>query len=162
MPKPSRKRKEGIDAREEAIRALPPIDECLRAAQANPALAGFSRSYVKVMLQRAQAALRVAILSGRDTHPRDRDAMIEAVVRGAAHAAAADDPVLRTVVNATGVVLHTNLGRAILAESAIEAIEIAARSAVNLEYDLETGERGDRDTIVESEICELTGAEAAT
>src|SRR5258707_6138222 len=107
MPKPSRKRKEGIDAREEAIRALPPIDECLRAAQANPALGAFSRSYVKVMLQRAQADLRAAILSGRDTHPRDRDAMIDAVVRAAAPAVAADEPALRTVVNAIRVVLHT-------------------------------------------------------
>src|SRR5260370_22184594 len=162
MSKVSRKRKEALDSHAEAIRALPPIDECLRAAQANPAVGAFSRSYVKVMLQRAQADLRAAILSGRDTHPRDRDAMIDAVVRAAARAVAADEPVLRPVVNATGVVLHTNLGRAILAESAIEAIEIAARSAVNLEYDLETGERGDRDTIVESEICELTRAEAAT
>ena len=163
MPKHSRKNRDAdIAARTESIRALPPIDECLRAAEANPALAGFGRGYLKVMLQRAQAELRAAILSGSDAHPRDRDAMIDAVVRGAAHAAAADEPVLRPVVNATGVVLHTNLGRAILAESAIEAIEIAARSAVNLEYDLETGARGDRDSIVEDEICALTGAEAAT
>jgi L-seryl-tRNA(Ser) seleniumtransferase len=162
MSKVSRKRKDALDSHADAIRALPPIDECLTAAQANPALAGFSRSYVKVMLQRAQAELRAAILSGRDTHPRDRAAMIDAVIGAASRAVAADESALRPVVNATGVVLHTNLGRAILAESAIEAIEIAARSAVNLEYDLETGERGDRDTILESEICELTGAEAAT
>jgi L-seryl-tRNA(Ser) seleniumtransferase len=144
------------------IRALPPIDECLRAAEANPAFAGFSHSYIKVMMQRAQSDIRAAILTGRDTHPRDRDAMIDAVVRAAVCAVVADEPVLRPVVNATGVVLHTNLGRAILAESAIDSVVMAARSAVNLEYDLETGARGDRDTIVEDEICALTGAEAAT
>ncbi|MGD0116953.1 MAG: L-seryl-tRNA(Sec) selenium transferase [Candidatus Binatus sp.] len=163
MSKHSRKNRDAdTDARAQAVRAIPPIDECLRAAEANPALAGFSRSYLKVTVQRASADLRAAILAGRDTHLRDRDAMIDAVVQAAARAIAAEEPVLRPVVNATGVVLHTNLGRATLAESAIEAVEIAARSAVNLEYDLETGARGDRDSIVEDEICALTGAEAAT
>jgi L-seryl-tRNA(Ser) seleniumtransferase len=163
VPKHSRKTRDAdTDSRASLIRALPPIDECLRAAEALPALAGLSRSYLKVTLQRAQAELRAAILSGRDPQTRDRDAMIDAVVRAAAHAVATDEPVLRSVVNATGVVLHTNLGRAILAESAIEAVEMAARSAVNLEYDLETGLRGDRDSIVEDELCALTGAEAAT
>jgi L-seryl-tRNA(Ser) seleniumtransferase len=161
--KTSRKQKDAeIDARAELVRALAPIDECIRAAEANPAFAGFARSYIKVMVQRAQAELRAAILAGRTGETRDREAMIDAVVRAAARAVAADRPVLRPVVNATGVVLHTNLGRAILAESAIEAVEMAARSAVNLEYDLETGGRGDRDTIVEGEICALTAAEAAT
>ncbi|MFZ2060697.1 MAG: L-seryl-tRNA(Sec) selenium transferase [Candidatus Binatus sp.] len=163
MPKHSRKTRDAdADSRADQIRALPPIDECLRAAEALPALAGLNRSYLKVALQRAQAELRAAILTGRDARPRDRDAMIDAVVRAAAHSVAADEPLLRPVVNATGIVLHTNLGRAILAESAIEAVEMAARSAVNLEYDLETGGRGDRDTIVEDELCALTDAEAAT
>jgi L-seryl-tRNA(Ser) seleniumtransferase len=163
VPKHSRKNRDAsVDARAELIRAIPPIDECLRVAEANPALAGFGRSYLKVMVQRAQAGLRASILAGPDTHPQDRDAMVDAVVREAARAIADDEAALRPVVNATGVVLHTNLGRAILAESAIEAIEMAARSAVNLEYDLETGARGDRDSLVEQEICALTGAEAAT
>jgi L-seryl-tRNA(Ser) seleniumtransferase len=163
VPKHSRKSHDaGSGARADAVRAIPPIDECLRAAESNPQLAGFGRTYLKVILQRAQAELRASILAGRDAHPRDRDAMTQAVVLAAAHAAEADLPALRPVVNATGVVLHTNLGRAILAESAIEAVEIAARSAVNLEYDFETGARGDRDSLVEEEICALTGAEAAT
>ena len=145
----------------EIARGLPPIDECLRAAEAIPALGALSRTYLKLQVQRAQAELRASTIAGREK-VGDRAAMIDAIVRAAERAIAADEPRLRPVVNASGVVLHTNLGRAILAESAIEAVEEAARSAVNLEYDLETGGRGDRDTIVEDEICALTGAEAAT
>ncbi len=163
VPKHSKKHKDAdAAARAELVRAVPPIDECIKAAEANAALAGFGRSYIKLMVQRAQAELRAAILAGRGAEPRDRAAMIDAVVQAVARAVAQDEPVLRPVVNATGVVLHTNLGRAILAESAIEAVEMAARSAVNLEYDLDSGGRGDRDSIVEDEICALTGAEAAT
>ncbi|HZC46690.1 MAG TPA: L-seryl-tRNA(Sec) selenium transferase, partial [Candidatus Acidoferrum sp.] len=163
MSKHSRKHKDAdADARAELVRALPPIDECIRAAEGNPEFAGFSRSYIKVAMRLAQSELRASILAGRVRELRDRAAMIDAVVAVASRAVAMDEPVLRPVVNATGVVLHTNLGRAILAESAIEALEMAARSAVNLEYDLESGGRGDRDSIVEDELCALTGAEAAT
>ena len=65
------------------------------------------------------------------------------------------------MINATGVVIHTNLGRAPLAEAAIERVSAIARGYSNLEYDLDDGERGSRTVHAESLLTSLTGAEAA-
>src|ERR1700730_15935594 len=118
------------------------------------------------MVRRAQAELRIAALSQSAPAAvpalRTRLAMVEEVVRRTRAAIEADEPSLRPVVNAPGVVLHPTLGRRMLAEPAIEAMAAAARSAVNLEYDLAGGGRGERDALVEEALCALTGAEAAT
>ncbi len=71
-------------------------------------------------------------------------------------------PSLRPLFNLTGTVLHTNLGRAVLAEAAIEAATAAMRHAVALEYDLDDGARGERDDHLRGLLCELTGAQDAT
>ena len=103
----------------------------------------------------AIAARREALLGG-GAEP-DWDPRADALLR--AHAG--ERPRLRRVINATGVIVHTNLGRAPLADAALDALRDAAAGYSNLEYDLAAGERGSRHAHVEELLRELTGAEAA-
>lgn len=144
------------------LRALPSIDLCLRIAVHDERLRYLGRDYLRKLARTAQHEFRAAAESGALNVGATRDQMLGQIVGRILALAKADEPKLRPVINATGVVLHTNLGRALLSESAVEAVAMAARSAINLEYDLASGARGDRDSVVESELCELTGAEAAT
>ena len=105
--------------------------------------------------RRAIANRRAAILAG------NADSPVIAPAEVAELAATLAAPPLRRVINATGVVLHTNLGRAPLADSARAAIDEAARGYTNLEYDLAKGERGSRHDHLRTLLCELTGAEDA-
>ena len=103
---------------------------------------------------------RKAITQGRVTGPEEL-ALPALLPRLARHVERVSRPHFRRVLNATGVVIHTNLGRSLLAPEAVRAVTEAALHYSNLEFDLETGERGSRYSHVESLICGLTGAEAA-
>jgi len=105
--------------------------------------------------------LRSLVLNGRITEPADL-ALDRVSVMASERVREMDRPRLRRVINATGVVIHTNLGRSPLSEDAVRQIGMAARGYSNLEYDIDSGERGSRDDLVEELLCRLTGAEAAT
>jgi L-seryl-tRNA(Ser) seleniumtransferase len=140
-----------------SLSQLPSIDRLLgRPAQAH-FIAVHGHALVKRAAQEALAAARQRLKAGGAlpaAQQLDRDI--------AARIAQLAAPRLRPVFNLTGTVIHTNLGRAPLADEAIDAVAAAMRGYAALEYDVATGGRGDRDDLVAGLLCELTGAEAAT
>ncbi len=135
---------------------LPSVDRVLQASQELVSRWGH---------QRVSEAIRAQLRSVRAgiNAQQAPDLSVQAIRSAAERALSASDAHgLQPVINLSGVVLHTNLGRACLPAPAAEAALQAARYPNNLEYDLETGKRGDRDSHVEALICELTGSEAAT
>ena len=139
------------------LRNLPSVDEVLRAEAARLAVDRFGRPAVVSAVRGALAEVR-------------KNGKMETAVRGADHFAAAAltrldadaAPKLKPIFNLTGTILHTNLGRALLAEEAISAATKAMREYVALEFDLDGGKRGERDDHLRGLLCELTGAEDAT
>jgi L-seryl-tRNA(Ser) seleniumtransferase len=138
------------------LRELPSVDEVLSRPAVRALEHRVGRAAVKAAAQKAIAAARQRILSGAEAFGElvpDQD-----VVSRAEREAA---PRLRRVINATGVVLHTNLGRAPLHAEAVARVSEIAAGYSNLELDLDTGRRGHRSAAVEPLLCELFGAEAA-
>jgi L-seryl-tRNA(Ser) seleniumtransferase len=140
-----------------ALSKLPAVDRLLNAPELADAIALHGNTLAKRAVQHVLAAAREAIRAGTDA-PSIATLAAE-VVRHVEKLAASR---LRPVFNLTGTVIHTNLGRALLADEAIEAVGRAMRGYAALEYDIASGGRGDRDTVVEGLLSELTGAEAAT
>ncbi|MEE8219697.1 MAG: L-seryl-tRNA(Sec) selenium transferase, partial [bacterium] len=154
---------ESVVGRQEVFSRLPAVDEVLREEAIQAALASLPRPIVveavKSVLDEARETLlaledealaEVAVL---DAH--------EAAARSAERAAEAARPALRRVVNATGVVLHTNLGRSPLAPAVGDHIRQIGTAYSNLEYDLATGRRGSRYVPLVRLLATLTGAEDA-
>ena len=140
---------------------IPSLDRLLRAPELQQLQARAGRQLV---LEEARAELTQLRqrLSGTNANSTEETSLDHLAAQIEARVGAALRMSLRPVFNLTGTVLHTNLGRAPLAEEAIEAMAKAARGAVNVEFDLAKGRRGDRDDHVEDWLCRLTGAEAAT
>jgi L-seryl-tRNA(Ser) seleniumtransferase len=137
---------------------IPSVDEILKTPQAQQAAERFGRTRAVHAIRHATAVVRreigagAALVPGAEAIAADALLWLETDAR----------PNAQPVFNLTGTVLHTNLGRAILAEAAIDAAMVAMREAMALEFDLAQGKRGERDSLVRSLLCELTGAEDAT
>lgn len=140
------------------LRRIPKVDDLLRRPALEALAAEAPASAVTEAVRRTLDALRENILSGAVTELPCEEALCAEIAEACRSARL---PSLRSVINATGVVLHTNLGRAALSRRALRAAEDISRGYSTLEYDLTTGGRGQRYAHVESLLCRLTGAESA-
>ena len=137
---------------------LPSVDRLLAEPQVTELAARHGRALTTRAARAELAALRAAAKAGDNAVP-EHAAIVAAVATRISLEARSR---LRRVFNLSGTVLHTNFGRAQLPEEAVEALVMAARSPCVLEYDIDTGGRGDRDDVIGDLVCELAGAEAAT
>lgn len=139
------------------LRRLPSVDAVLRSPNAQAAIERFGRTALvaatRAVLDRYRRELRADAVSPTAG---------EVAAAALSDVEAADRAHVRPVFNLTGTILHTNLGRAVLAEEAIAAAVAAMRQEIALEFDLVSGRRGERDSLVRDLLCRLTGAEDAT
>ena len=139
------------------LRALPGVDHLLELAKQDVRFSDLPRSVILDSLRQVLDHMRKDILAGTDPVLTD-DLLLEKALFLAEEKI---KPRLVSVINATGVVLHTNLGRALLCDDALSHITAVAKTYSNLELNLGTGKRGIRYEAVDGLLCELTGAESA-
>jgi len=139
------------------LRGLPAISALLECPQAQELIDRHGRGPALAALRSAVDELRSEITAGREA-PKDMTASAMARAQEIAEGISRD--ALRPVINATGVIIHTNLGRSVLAEQAIQAVVRACRSYNNLEADLEQGRRSSRHVHVEQRLQSVIGAQA--
>ncbi|SAK65862.1 selenocysteine synthase [Caballeronia catudaia] len=139
---------------------VPSVERVLASAEFEAVIAAYGRTQTLDTLRATLDAWRADAQAGRASVEALSDARLaQSVGAGLAKRTRSN---VRSVFNLTGTVLHTNLGRALLPDEAVSAVAEMLTRPANLEFDLDTGARGDRDDLVNGLICELTGAQAAT
>ncbi len=140
------------------LKSLPKVDECIAVLRGDPEVQAPQR-IIKTVVQETIDREREAILGCN--HEGGEWSLAEWIPIFKKNIARKMLPNFRRVINGTGVVIHTNLGRSILSQTATDKLAEAGGYYSNLEFDLETGKRGSRYSLVEELVCYLTGAEAA-
>ncbi len=142
------------------FRSLPSVNEVLASSVLQEEFGRHGRERIVAAVRGELGELRLRLGQGQTLDGQtDADAVACGVV---ARLAREHQPKLRLVINATGIILHTNLGRAPMAEEAARAAALAAQRYLNLELDLDSGKRSSRQTAIRDWVCQLTGAESAT
>lgn len=140
------------------LRKLPAVDQLLGDRSGSALLEEFGRELTITAVREVLNELREQLKSGKRQSAADREEILELARRKLIEKTT---PSLRSVINATGVILHTNLGRAPISREALQVITDVSAGYCTLEYDLQRGGRGSRSMHVEETLCSLTGAEAA-
>jgi L-seryl-tRNA(Ser) seleniumtransferase len=142
------------------LREIPSVDALLKHPRCETLLARYNREYVTSKCREIVDELRTELRHGKGRTDELKEESI--LIRVENRIRAESTPGLVRVVNATGTILHTNLGRALLPQAAIDAMTAVAGYPINLEYDLAAGKRGRREEMIQRLLVELTGAEGAT
>ena len=150
-----------MSGRQDLLRTLPAVDRVLREAPLAELIEFLPQEALSHAVQNVITALRRDILDSGEVKPQERLQPLNVAQAAADKCRLLLEPSLRKVINATGTLLHTNLGRAPLSNAALRAIQSVSEGYSNLEFDLDSGCRGYRYSHVEKIITQLTGAEAA-
>ncbi|MDH3775001.1 MAG: L-seryl-tRNA(Sec) selenium transferase, partial [Deltaproteobacteria bacterium] len=145
----------------EMLRSLPAVDELLRQEVISEAVETYPRTLVVRAVRNVLDRNRQAILNGKaafDSQGFEQANLVKEILAEIQHL---DSFTLRRVINGTGIIVHTNLGRSLLCQDALDRLQLIGSGYSNLEYDLEVGRRGSRYVHAEAILCEITGAEAA-
>ncbi len=139
------------------LKLVPGVDRMMELAKHDARFTDIPSGILKTSIRHILGKMRNSILTKGETRMSDRSMLSEILE----HVCSVTAPRLVSVINATGVIIHTNLGRSLLCEDALNNMKSVAAGYSNLEFNIEKGKRGIRYSAVENILCELTGASAA-